>query len=184
MAATEAEKAVKRYLAALHDPSSLRDEKALGAARKELEQTDDLVERLRLRQRINELESPSIEAFEDAFVEHARDWADEQGIGDQAFLDEGVPADVLRRAGFRDVRGAGRGRSRGRRKRVTSEEVRAAIPKGTTFTVKNLLERSGASPAVVRNIIREELEGGRLEATGVDRSSSGPGRAPTLYRRK
>jgi hypothetical protein len=65
---------------------------------------------------------------------------------------------------------------------VSAEEVRAAIPTGA-FTVKDLQERSGASAAVVRRIIQEEVDAGNLTAEGSDPSHSGPGRAPTVYRR-
>jgi hypothetical protein len=61
--------------------------------------------------------------------------------------------------------------------------VRAAIP-GTTFTIKSLQERSGASPAVVRKVVAEELDAGNLTDEGADPDHSGPGRAPTLYKKK
>jgi hypothetical protein len=64
---------------------------------------------------------------------------------------------------------------------VSSDEVRAAIPKGT-FTVKDLQERSGASAAVVRRVISEEVEAGNVSDEGPDPDHSGPGRAPAIYR--
>ena len=189
MAATTAGTAVRDYLVALKDPSALRDDSEIESLRKRLEESNDELERLSLRQQLMDKEKPSIERFEQAFVTHAKAWADELGITAQAFTEEGVPASVLRKAGFR---AGGRGRrsagtrssrsSGGTRSRVTSEEVRSAIP-AQPFTIKQLQEASGASPAVVRKVVAEEEATGNLKATGTDPNHVGPGRAPTLYAR-
>ncbi len=193
MADTSAETAVRDYLKALSDPSSLRDDSNVERLRKQLASSDDGVERIRLRQQLLDAETPSVERYEEDFVTHARSWADELGIGVKAFQDEGVQPAVLRRAGF-DVSGGGRGRGGGRgstgggasggrkRTRVTVAEVRAAIPNGT-FTIKTLQERSGASPAVVRKVVSEEEAAGTVTSAGTDPDHRGPGRAPTLYRK-
>jgi hypothetical protein len=191
MASTQ-ETAVRNYLLSVRDPSALRDDSAITDLKSKLEQSGDELERLQLRQQLLDMESPSLERYEDAFVEHAKAWADRTGISGEAFAAEGVPASVLRRAGFRSVGGGGGGRRRsstrsstarvGTRSRVSADEVRAAIPTGT-FTVKDLQERSGASAAVVRRIIAEEVDSGRLTIEGPDTDHSGPGRAPTVYRR-
>jgi hypothetical protein len=188
MAGTQ-ETAVRNYLLSVRDPSALRDDSTISDLKTKLEQSADELERLQLRQQLLDMESPSLERYEDAFVEHARAWADKTGISGEAFAAEGVPASVLRRAGFRGV-GGGRRRSStrattprvGTRSRVSADEVRAAIPTGT-FTVKDLQERSGASAAVVRRIIQEEVDAGRLTVEGPDTDHSGPGRAPTVYKR-
>ena len=189
MANGTAEAAIRNYLTALRDPSSLRDDEAIGQLQSRLESSGDELERLQLRQQILDMETPSVERYEEEFVTHARAWADQHSISARAFEAEGVPSQVLRRAGFGGVARGGRRPSRGRsagatrtRSRVTVDEVRSAIPKGA-FTIKQLEEASGASPAVVRKVVREEVEGGRLMADGVDPDHTGPGRAPTLYRR-
>jgi hypothetical protein len=97
---------------------------------------------------------------------------------------------VLRRAGFRSVTSGGRRSTRRRtttatkpanaRSRVSADEVRAAIPT-SSFTVKDLQETSGASAAVVRRVISEEVNAGRLTDQGADPDHTGPGRAPTIY---
>jgi hypothetical protein len=187
MAATQ-ETAVRNYLLSIRDPGALRDESAIATLHSKLEESSDELERLQLRQQLLDSESPSLERYEDGFVEHAKQWADGTGISADAFVAEGVPAAVLRRAGFRGV-GGGRRRSSSRtsssrttpRSRVSSDEVRAAIPKGT-FTVKDLQERSGASAAVVRRVISEEVEAGNVSDEGPDPDHSGPGRAPAIYR--
>lgn len=186
MAATASESAIRNYLTALRDPGSLRDEKKIADLRAQLESSADEIERLRLRQAIIDAQSPSMDGAEEAFVANAKEWAARVGITERAFLEEGVPPQVLRRAGFKIAGGRGRpaGRSSGRtRSRVTADQVRAAIPRGA-FTIKQLQESSGASAAVVRKVVQEEEAAGRLAKAGTERSAGGPGRTPTLYKRK
>ena len=190
MSPAATESAVRDYLRAVKDPSSLRDDSNIAGLRKQLEDADDGLERLRLRQQIADAESPNLERYEEGFVTHAKAWADEIGIGVKAFTEEGVSNDVLRRAGFSlpGRRGRGTNKSTGssgrapRRSRVTVDQVRAAIPQGG-FTIKRLQDLSGASPAVVRKVVVEEEGAGRLVKGGADPDHRGPGRAPVLYRR-
>ncbi len=186
------ETAVRNYLLSVRDPGALRDDDAIAELNTKLEQADDELERLQLRQQLLDSENPSLDRYEDAFVEHAKAWAERTGITADAFVAEGVPAAVLRRAGFRGVTGGSRRRSPSSRAssgtrssssrgRVSADEVREAIPSGT-FTVKDLQERSGASAAVVRRVIQEEVDAGNVTDEGSDPDHSGPGRAPKLYR--
>lgn len=190
--ASSAEAAVRDYLRAVADPGSLRDDDRIANLNGQIEGATDGLERLRLRQQLLDAQEPSVGRYEEGFVTHAKAWADETGVTAKAFADEGVSAAVLRRAGF-DVGGpGGRGRGRGRpagtsgdgsgrkRTRVTVAQVREAIPAGT-FTIKDLQEASGASPAVVRKVVSEEADAGRLKAQGSDPDHKGPGRAPVLY---
>lgn len=187
MAGTQ-ETAVRNYLLSIRNPDALRDESAIATLQSKLEESNDELERLQLRQQLLDNESPSLERYEDGFVEHAKQWADGAGVSGDAFVAEGVPATVLRRAGFRGV-GGGRRRASSRaagtrtttRSRVSSDEVRAAIPSGA-FTVKDLQERSGASAAVVRRVIAEAVEAGNVSDEGADPDHTGPGRAPAIYR--
>lgn len=177
------EEAVRSYLTALKDPSALRDDATIDSIQAKIERSDDEIERVKLRQELLDAKSPSLDRFEEDFVTHAKAWADEHGVTAQAFASEGVPAAVLRRAGFRVAGGRGRAaKSSGGRTRVTADQVRGAIPKGT-FTIKALQERSGASPAVVRRIVNDELEAGNISEQGPDPDHRGPGRSPTLYKR-
>lgn len=185
MASGSHENAIRNYLTAIKDPKSLRDDDHIAGIEKELAAASDPVERVKLRQQLQDARTPSAERFEEAFVAHARDWADSHGISAAAFLAEGVPTSVLRRAGF-SVRGGRRGPGRPRkhtgRSRVSAEEVRAALPRGT-FTIRTVQEATGASTGVVRRVIQEELEAGNLATAGADPDHKGPGRAPTLYKR-
>lgn len=186
--AISVEQAVREYLLSLRNPSALRDDDKLAELRQRLNETDDDLERLRLRQQILEAENPARNGYEDNFITHAKAWADKVGVSDEAFLAEGVPAEVLRKAGFRRV-GSGRARTaarpsaRGTRRRVSADDVRAAIPKKGTFTVKDVQGASGASPAVVRRALADEVAAGNVNEVGPDPDHSGPGRAPTLYSR-
>ena len=185
--AVSADQAVRDYLVSLRDPSALRDENEVGTLKKRLDESQDELERLKLRQQIIEADSPPLEQYEAAFVTHAKAWADKTGVSDKAFLAEGVPAATLRKAGFRNV-GSGRTRTAsskaatGTRKRVSADQVREAIPSGT-FTVKDVQDSSGASSAVVRRVITEEVAAGNVTEVGPDPDHAGPGRAPTVYRR-
>lgn len=185
MATETAETAVRNYLVALKDPNALLDEDRIADLKQRLEQSGDQLERLRLRQELDDAQRPSVEHFENEFITHAKAWADEQGIGPSAFSAEGVPDGVLRKAGM--LRGgrdrSARRRGPGKTQRVTAEEVRAAIPEGT-FTIKDLQERSGGSIATVRNVVKEAEQSGLIAAEGTDPDHRGPGRSPTVYRRK
>lgn len=188
MPTSAAETAVRTYLQAVKDPSSLRNDTEIAELETRLEKSEDQLERVLLRQRLLDARAPSVEKHEESFVKHAKVWADDNGVSASAFAAEGVPASVLRRAGFR-VRG-GRGRATGARRRpagtrtrVSSDEVRNTIPAKGTFTIRFLEDASGASTGVVRKVVQEELKAARLKEAGPDPDHKGPGRAPVLYRR-
>lgn len=175
---------MRNYLMALSDPGALRDEDRIAELQQQLDQAQDQLERVQLRQQIADAERPSVEHYENEFITHAKAWAEEHGVGASAFAGEGVSDSVLRKAGLRrGGRGTSRGRGPAKSTRVTAEEVRAAIPRGT-FTIKDLQERTGGSIATVRNVVKEAAKDGLIEAQGTDPDHRGPGRAPTLYKRK
>lgn len=185
--ATKAETAVRDYLASLKGPGALVDDDRVAALRQQLQQTDDQMQRVQIQQQLLDAQSPATDSLVEDFVTHARSWADKRGISAQAFLAEGVPARVLRRAGFRVPRAAapGQGQRRPRRQargRVTRQQVAAAIP-DRLFTVAELQKLSGASPAVVRTVVRQQLQTGALTDAGADPAATGRGRAPARYRR-
>lgn len=187
MTSTEAESAVRHYLTALRNPAALRDDDRVAKLQQRLEETTDEVERLRLRQQLKEAQSPPVERYEREFVAQAKTWAEQQGISPEVFAEEGVPDEVLRRAGLRrnrDRRTRSTHRSSRGRTRVSADEVRAAISNSDTFTVRRLQEQTGASVGMVRNVVNEEEQAGRVAREGTDPNHVGRGRAPTLYRRQ
>lgn len=185
MVSTAAESAVRDYLTALKDPNSLRDEQRISQLENELSESDDHISRVMLRQQLLDARDPGAHAYEEAFATHARAWADSNGISAAAFLAEGVPASVLRRAGFSvsdGGHGRGQGRKQGTRPGVSAEQVRAALPTGE-FTAKQVQQATGASAGVVRRVLQQEVEAGTVVTAGTDPQHQGPGRAPTRYRR-
>ncbi len=187
MASKTQDEAVRNYLVSLKDPGALKDEDRVSSLKQELAESEDELERLRLRQQILDAERPPLEKFEEAFVTHAKAWADQHGISDKAFVAEGVPPQVLRRAGFKGVSGGRKRAAQGGRTqrsgtRVSADEVRKALPKGT-FTIKQVQEATGASAAVVRRVVQEEVEAGKVTEEGADPDHKGPGRSPTLFKR-
>lgn len=184
--AAKQDDAVKTYLTAIKEPNKLIDPKAAEKLEGELADTEDPISRLQLRQQILDTQQVNPATYEDEFVAVAKGWADEHGIGYRAFQAEGVPDSVLRRAGFsiprRGQRRAARPATDGARSRVNAEDVRKAIPHGK-FTIKQVQEASGASAAVVRRVVQEEVEAGSVHKVGSDPGHQGPGRAPALYER-
>jgi uncharacterized membrane protein YphA (DoxX/SURF4 family) len=182
--ATTPATAVRTYLAFLRDPSVLSDVDGVAELQRTVDQTDRAGQ---LRERVLDVQRRAMTAHEEAFVEHAKTWADVNGVSGEAFAAEGVPVAVLRRAGFGDVTAtprpqqrSGSGQKHGRRPPGAAARVRAVIPAGT-FTAKRLQELSGASATTVRRVIREGVEAGDLVERGVDADHSGQGRAPIVY---
>lgn len=177
------EQAVSNYLAYLRDPESIIDHARVQELTDALEQTTDPLERLRLRQELEQAQTADEAAVREAFVTHAQAWASEHGVSASAFEAEGVPADVLREAGLmpRSTR-----RRPGRRvSRVGADDVRMAIPKrkGSTFTIPSLAEKTGASVATARKVVKDELLAGNIVERGSETDHKGRGRPPTLYAR-
>lgn len=171
---------IRRYLQYLSDPSSIIDRDRVADLQAKLDASSDAVERLTLRQQLDEARSGDDTAVRDAFVTHAKAWADDHGVSAGAFQAEGVPRDVLADAGLIAKRGR---KTRAPRSRVTADDVRKALPRKKTerVTVNSLAAKTGASVGTVRAVVKEEVEAGRLREVGSDPDHSGPGRAPILY---
>jgi hypothetical protein len=185
------EETIRRYLDYLEDPSILRDADAITAAEAAAAEATDKVDRLRRLSELERLKDPSADDLHAAFVRCAKAWADEQSVTAGAFMAMGVPPGVLVDAGFsipghapaRSRRSRGRSPSTTRAPGVSIDEVRAAVPAEGMFTVKQLRERSGASPGTVRKAMAAMLDEGFVVDRGRDAAWEGPGRVPTLYSR-
>lgn len=123
---------------------------------------DDPVDRLLLGARL-----------ERGFVEHAASWAREHGISGAAFAQEGVPADVLQRAGLQ-VPPTTAGQE-------MFEAIRAAIPDRQPFSEDGLVARTGAARKEVRAVIAEDLKLGHIQEFALSEVEDRGGRV--LYRR-
>ena len=198
----DAGQVVRDYLRALRDPATLRNDDAMAALGWLDSGGGDVIERLKARQQMLELQDPKqrMRELEEQFVRHAKTWAESHGVSEEAFRAEGVTPTVLTAAGW----GARRRRSASRttkataapapaatapkaaapkaRARVTATDVWIAIPEGEPFTLKWLVEQTGASLATVRKVITDEVKAGHISEEGPDPAHSSRGRAPTLYR--
>lgn len=83
--------AIRRYMDLLHSTNGGLDAAIL--------RTSDPMERVRLMEQRRQLVTQRAEA-EAAFVAHARAWAKENDVLREAFLAEGVPPEILDRAGL------------------------------------------------------------------------------------
>lgn len=186
---TEAEAAVRRYLAYLDDPSSAVDQDAVAAAEAAFEAATDPLDRLHAAAALERARSADASSIEEAFVAHAKAYSAAAEIPAAAFAAVGVPAAVLERAG---LAAAGRGRSSGggrrsagapRSPQVPVSRIKAAVsqlPK--RFTLAQLAEQAGGgSPATVRKAVEELIIEGRVTSLGPLADHRGPGRAPTQY---
>lgn len=189
MASSSAESSVRQYLQGIKDPDSLIDASRISQLKKKITATDDPVERLQLQQTLLETQQPRLEGVEEAFVTHAKAWADSVAISADAFLAEGVDPGVLRRAGFRVAGRRTSGQTRRATKRtssgprVTVDQVRAAIPSKGSFTISDLVERTGASLGTVRKVVGDGVKAKEFKDLGATKDHAGPGRAPNHYSR-
>lgn len=189
------EGAVRLYLMYLTDPESLRDESRIKALTTEVERAKDPIDKLRALAELEKAKAVDPAQFREGFVRNAKAWADEQGITAGAFRELGVPDDALAEAGF-DVGGGrrGRGRAGGRRvaaassggrqraKAVPADEIkRQVLDLDGPFTLSQVMERAGGSPATVRKAVEDLVASGKVEKLGPATDHSGRGRAPTLY---
>lgn len=159
--------AVRNYLTALANPAALQDESKLNELEEAIANTDDVLERLRLKAEAKRLSDVKPEDYEDGFVKNAKDWAQSNDVPVSVFVDEGVDAAVLKRAGF-DV--SVPKKSGGTRTRVSSDTVSEhARSLDGEFTYKDVEDATGASPATVRKVLTG------LESDGVLTSRDDPG---------
>lgn len=171
------EEAVRSYLLMLDDPSWLVAVPEYERLQQEHKQTDDPLERVKLHAQLRGLERSLTERCEAGFVACAKEWADAHGVTAGAFRAEGVPAEVLRRAGFAPPEERARRAQPSNRTRTSAsasaKDIRAAMPPGR-FTVDDVQQRSHAPRGAVRRVIRVMLQRGELEEVG---STEGPARA-------
>ncbi|HEY8543543.1 MAG TPA: hypothetical protein VIL36_00790 [Acidimicrobiales bacterium] len=184
------EEIVRRYLLFLESPDRLRDEKEIQRKTQAVLDAADPLEKLKALADLERVANIDEEPLRKGFVEHAKAWADEQGIPVSAFRELKVPDDVLREAGFDVPVGRGRGRGRtadGERKRakaVPVEEVKNyVLGLSGTFVLADVMNGIGGSQATVRKALDELIESGAVEKLGPVPGYSGRGRAPIQYSR-
>lgn len=190
---TDAEDAVRRYLAWIDDPSSIVDHEAVAAAEAAFAAATDPIDRLHAAAALERSRSADASVVEDGFVRHAKAYADEASIPAAAFTALGVGHDVLGAAGFGVASVRGRASGPARSVRAASGGARApqvsvgalkavAVQMAKRFTLAQLAAQAGGgSPATVRKAVEELIADGRAISVGPDADHQGRGRAPTLY---
>lgn len=185
------ESAVRSYLLYLDDPSKLIDQRAVEKAEAAAAKATEPMARLRALADLEHAREADGDELREAFVSHAKAYADEQSIPASAFREMGVPSDVLAEAGL----GGGRGRRSGSRGRTASggtrvraprvplEQIKAAAGRlSKRFTLADLGDKAGGgSPATLRKAVDELIAEGRVTKIGPMEGYSGRGRAPTVY---
>jgi hypothetical protein len=186
------EEAVRLYLMYLDDPNKLVDQTEVKKLETELDNNKDPIDRLRAIAALERARNVDGQQYEADFVRYAKDWADQEGVPLVAFQQMNVPGDVLARAGFdgrtrrrRGATGVRRQASgRPRAKSVSSERNQEwALESTEPFTLTEVQQGIGGSPATVKKAIDELLSIGRLEKLGPSRDYRGRGRAPSRYAR-
>ncbi len=95
-----ADEAVRRYLEALEDPTKAVDWDLVDDLARRIDASDDPVERVRLRGEWRRAHEPVWEPLEQDFIQFAQRWADANGVIGDDFAAEGVPLQILDRAGL------------------------------------------------------------------------------------
>lgn len=173
------EEKVRLYLNWLSEPKSLINQTEVDRLQNEFDQSDDVMEKLKIAADLERAENPSAEAVRQGFMECALELSTAQNLTAAAFMRLGVPEADLGRAGFAlDSSG-----EREVRKRLTLAEVIELVPNGP-FSAKVLQDKSGASPMTVRRAIEKMVSEGHLVSIGTDPDYVSRGRAPLLYSRQ
>lgn len=186
---TTGEEAVRSYLTYLSDPGSLVNAAEIKKLESAAAKVTDVLERLRALSVLHNAKHVDAGRLRADFVRHAKSWAAEQGLAVAAFIEMGVPADVLEDAGLTGSRRPRSARQGGaprlRAARVGADEIRAAVLARTEpFTVSEVQSAVGGSPGTIKKVLDELLAAKRVERQGAVADWSGRGRAPYQYARK
>jgi hypothetical protein len=121
-------------------------------------------------------------AAERDFVAVGKRWADEHGVTVSAFLDEGVPADLLSAAGFEFGRSHPDQSAADRA--ALHQSIWNAMPAHQPFTIEGLAVRADKTRRVVQQAVDRAVEEGILAVVAVSEVQGRPGLASFLYRRR
>jgi hypothetical protein len=181
---------VRRYLEFVADPSSALDEQRIAELEGKIAAAADPIEKIHLASDLHRARQGDGDRLRREFVAAAKRWATAEGIVPDAFRVLGVGDEELRAAGF-DLGAAPRRRAevgtvgsgtRSRAPRVTSDEIRsAAMAFEGPFTIADLRDRAGGSPATVRKALDDMVSEGLVRALGATPDWGGPGRPPHRF---
>jgi len=178
------EHAVRLYLQHLADPSASVDQTLVRKLEAEVSRTTDPLDRLRVLTALERARTVDGSALRQGFVRHARTWAEPEGIAPTAFLELGVPRDVLVEAGLLPASRRA-GRTGGGRSKVTTGQIAAwVLGRTNPFTLADIEAELGGSPVTVRKALAELEADRRLTRLGTVPDHHGRGRAPLLFARR
>jgi hypothetical protein len=186
------EEAIRGYLLYLDDPTKLRDEGEVQRRTVAVLEAHDPIEKLKALAALEKAASVDEKGLRAAFVEHARAWAEANGISVRAFRELKVPNDVLAAAGFEVSASRSRrsvsttvgtvNEAPSRRPAVSTTEIKEAVlTLAEPFTLAEVMAKVGGSP--VRKAVEDLIAEGRIERRGPVPGHSGRGRAPIQYAR-
>jgi hypothetical protein len=188
------EGAIRKYLLLIDDPAQLVDTKAIEAAEQEVAKATDPIDKLKALAALDKAKNVDAEPIKTAFFEHAKAWAETEGINEDAFRSLGVPVEDLRMAGYnlspalatkpkgktvKTVNGADRRRAPA----VPVDKIQGWVrsrTKGFEFTLAEMIEQVGSSQATCRKALDELEKNGEVTKEAM-KVHTGRGRAPIVY---
>ncbi len=189
------ERAIRRYLAYLEDPRSAVDDVHIAELEKQFETAIDPIDKLRVLSDLERAVLPDGGDLELEFVEHAYQWATANKIAPNAFRALGVDPELLKKAGFskQEIKARGIGGGAGGLKGIARAKrpVRAPVridrvvevvrKQSETFSIRDISNQSGATPATVSKAISALLHSGELQQGGPLPNQRSRGKIPTGY---
>jgi len=179
--ASTPEEIIDKYLRYLEDPASIVDEGRVAEAQKAVDAATSPTAKVIAISRMHKVRNADPAELIAEFASVAKAWGETNEVDPDAWKAMGVPTTVLVQAGI--VESHGRTPSAGsapRARRVSAQEVEAAIPDGP-FTVKTVANASGATPATVKSVLDRLTADGTVKYLGKDTSFTGQGARPNLY---
>lgn len=184
------EQAVRFYLLFIENPDQLKDQDEIQRATQAVLAANDPIDKLKALSHLEEVAQVHEDPLIKLFIEHAKSWAESNGIPVQAFQELGVPDAVLHEAEFELPRpkkaAARRGRTpdnqRQRAKAVPIEDIKAAaLTLSGVFVLTDIEQVAGGSPATIRKAVDTLVLDGLVEKLGPVPNYGGRGRAPIQY---
>lgn len=191
MSTKKVEDGIRRYLESLGQSNKpVVDREAVKALKAQIRVEGDVINKAKLLSELEREEAgrvPDFSGDEAVFVAEAKAWADDAGVSGAALLSVGVPAEVLRRAGF-EVKATTTGASRrsgatgSRAPAIPIEEVAVVARKlGSGWKIADLAKALDREPMTVRNYVTKLVEQKVISDLGEDPKHDGRGRAPKIY---
>jgi hypothetical protein len=188
------EESIRRYLVFLDEPLKLRDESEIQRRTMAVIEADDPITKLKALAALEKASAVDEQGLREGFIDHARRWAESNGVSVRAFRELKVPTEVLAAAGFDVSTARGRrpvaspvgtvGESTPRKRSVSSTEVKEAVLTfADPFTLNEVMNKVGGSPMTVRKAVDDLIAEGRVAKRGPVPDYAGRGRAPIQYAR-